>query len=126
VKALRRHLIGIWTDQTVTSEARDSARQGLNDVQLALQLYSYPGDYVSANPTPERMAETIEKYEEDLEGVGKPKGRRTATVVFGKPIDLKPLAGQRPRMVTTQITQQLEEAIGALMKGAADQNAVSL
>ena len=87
-------------------------------MQLALQLYSYPGNYVSQNPTVERMAETIEKYEEDLEGVGKPKGRRRATIRFGEPIDLKPHAGSRPRTATSQLTQQLEEAIESLMSGA--------
>lgn len=117
VKALRRHLIEIWADEKNPTDTRQAAREALDDVQLALQLYSYPGNYVSQNPTIERMAETIEKYEEDLEGVGKPKGRRGATIRFGVPIDLKPHAASRPRAVTSQITQQLEEAIEALMGG---------
>lgn len=117
VKALRRHLIEIWVDENSAPEARKAAREALDDVQLALQLYSYPGNYVSQNPTIERMAETIEKYEEDLEGAGKPKGRRNATIRFGDPIDLKPHAGSRPRAVTAEITQRLEEAIESLMNG---------
>jgi hypothetical protein len=52
------------------------------------------GSNVSAKPTVERMAETIEKYEEDLEGVGKPKGHRKATVQLGEPINMKPHVAQ--------------------------------
>ena len=118
VKALRRHLIEMWTDESVAAEARQSAREALDDVQLALQLYSYPGNYVSDDPSIERMAETIEKYEEDLEGVGKPKGRRKAKVLFGEPIDLKPHASGRPRVVTAAITDSLEQQIESLMKAA--------
>ena len=116
VKALRRHLIEVWTDPASDAAARRAAREALDDVQLALQLYSYPGDYVSSNPTIERMAETIEKYEEDLEGVGKPKGRRSARVLFGEPIDLKPHAAGRPRVVSAEVTHRLEEAIESLMR----------
>ncbi|HSU67825.1 MAG TPA: lysophospholipid acyltransferase family protein [Tepidisphaeraceae bacterium] len=122
VKALRRHLIEIWTDDSADANTRLLAREALDDVQLALQLYSYPGNYVSDDPTVERMAETIEKYEEDLEGVGKPKGRRQATIHFGPPIDLKPHAAGRARTVTAQLTEQLEDAIETLMRSAHGRN----
>ena len=35
-------------------------------VHLALQLYAYPGNYVGERPTVERMAETVEKFAEDV------------------------------------------------------------
>lgn len=118
VKALRRHLIELWTDAQADPALRKHAREALDDVQLALQLYSYPGNYVSQNPTLERMAETVEKYEEDLEGVARPKGRRIATVRFGDPLDLKQYAPVgRPRAVTAAVTQKLEEEIQHLMRG---------
>jgi hypothetical protein len=120
VKALRRHLIEIWTDDAAAADVRNVARLGLDDVQLSLQLYCYPGNYVSDNPTLERIAETIEKYEEDLEGVAKPKGRRKAKVLFGEPIDVKPYVHERPRAVTGLMTERLEQAIEGLMKSAGD------
>ena len=62
------------------------------------------------------MAETVEKFEEDLYGFARTKGRRSATVRFGEPIDLKQhINGGRPRAVTAAVTQKLEEAIQALM-----------
>ncbi len=121
VKALRRHLIETWTDESADAEKRRVARQALDDVQLALQLFSYPGDYVSEEPSVERMAETVEKFEEDVEGHARPKGRRDAYVLFGKPIDLKQhSATSRPRVVTAEVTHRLEESIQSLMREAAE------
>jgi hypothetical protein len=85
-----------------------------------LQLYSYPGDYISEKPSVERMAETIEKFEEDVDGMARPKGQRRARVHFGQPIDLKQALGSgRPRTVAADVTTRLEEAIQQLMKGDA-------
>ncbi|HEV7221354.1 MAG TPA: lysophospholipid acyltransferase family protein [Pirellulales bacterium] len=116
VKALRRRLFEIWTDEAAGDDARRQARDALDDVQLALQAYSYPGNYVSEKPSIERMAETIEKLEEDLDGFAKPKGRRRARVLFGEPIDLSEVnSGARPRIVAAETTDRLEAAIKELM-----------
>jgi hypothetical protein len=116
VKALRRHLLEIWTDEQAGTEARRRVREALNDVQLVLQLYSYPGDYITEKPSIERMAETIEKFEEDLTGSAHPKGKRRAFVRFGDPIDLRvATASDRPRVVAAEITGQLEKSIKDLM-----------
>jgi 1-acyl-sn-glycerol-3-phosphate acyltransferase len=118
VKALRRHFLEIWTDEKSNPDALRGARDGLDDVQLVLQLYSYPGDYVTEKPSIERMAETIEKFEEDLTGFARPKGKRQARVLFGDPIDLKEAASSgRPRTVAADVTDRLEEQITKLMAG---------
>ncbi len=117
VKALRRHLLEAWTSEAAAPESRRQAREALDEVQLVLQLYSYPGDYVTERPSVERMAETIEKFEEDIEGYSRPKGKRGAQVVFGEPIDLsQALGGGRLRQVATDITTRMENAIQGLMK----------
>jgi hypothetical protein len=98
IKALRRRLLEVRADDTSDQDARRWAEAALADVQLALQLYSYPGNYISQRPSIERMAETVEKFEEDIEGASRPKGNRRARVVFGEPIDLSAVAGEgRPR-----------------------------
>lgn len=112
VKALRRKLFELWTDESGDAEIRRQAREALDDVQLALQAYSYPGNYITEKPCIERMAETIEKLEEDLDGYARPKGRRRARVVFGQPIDLSQAGGNgRPREIAATVTDQLEAAI---------------
>src|SRR5205823_4022882 len=80
VKALRRHLLEVWADEAADPPARAQARRALDDIQLVLQLYSYPGDYVAESPSVERMAETVEKFEEDIDGFARPKARRRARV----------------------------------------------
>jgi 1-acyl-sn-glycerol-3-phosphate acyltransferase len=119
IKALRRTLLDHWMDENAGEAVRRQARAALDDVQLVLQLYSYPGDYIKELPSIERMAETIEKFEEDLTGAARPKGKRHARVLLGQPIDLKQAAaGGRPRAVAADVTSQLERAIQGLMAGA--------
>jgi hypothetical protein len=116
VKALRRQLLEIWTDEKAEPDRLRGAREGLNDVQLVLQLYSYPGDYITEKPSIERMAETIEKFEEDLTGFARTKGKREARVLFGDPIDLKEAAASgRARTVASDVTDRLEVRIKKLM-----------
>jgi 1-acyl-sn-glycerol-3-phosphate acyltransferase len=121
VKTLRRHLIEQMCDDKCDDAARRTAHNDLGDLHLVLQLYSYPGDYVTAKPTVERMAETIEKFEEDL-GDGAliaPKGPRSAAVRIGQPIDVRPFLALRSRAATGELTAKLEEAIKSLMADAA-------
>jgi len=117
VKTLRRQLIETGIAQPTADEAACRAiGDALADVQLALQLFSYPGDYLTSKPSTERMAETIEKFEEDVLGVAWPKGRRRATVIFGQPIDVKSqLTTSRARAAATELTEKMETAIEALM-----------
>jgi hypothetical protein len=119
VKALRRHLLAVRADEQAEPAARQQASAALDDVQLVLQLYSYPGDYLSEKPSLERMAETVEKFEEDIYGAARPKGRRRARVRLGEPIDLKQAAAERARGAAHDVTARLEGAIQGLMKDGA-------
>ncbi|MDA7979227.1 MAG: 1-acyl-sn-glycerol-3-phosphate acyltransferase [Pirellulales bacterium] len=84
--------IGHARDATEKSLANDSKFQELNrDVEKlfqAVQLCSYPSGYLSANPTLERIAETIDKLEEDVLGAETAgiRGVREAKLTFGEPI----------------------------------------
>jgi hypothetical protein len=117
VKALRRCLLDRWTDEAADPAARRSAGDAIDDVQLVLQLFSYPGDYVAQRPTPERMAETIEKFEQDVFGRMRPIGRRRAKVVLGDPIDMagQVRSGNRRTMVA-DLTERLERTIEQLVR----------
>ena len=116
IKALRRHLLQAWIDEKGSPETRRAAREALEDVQLVLRLFSYPGDYITAKPSVERMAETVEKFEEDIYGDSRPKGKRRARVLIGEPIDLKEKLTAGPtRAVTADVTAQLEHAIQRLI-----------
>ena len=61
----------------------------LDQIFVAQQLYSYPGQYLREQPNLNRIAETIYKLEEDvLEKEIHPTPRK-AHVVFGEPIDVR-------------------------------------
>ena len=48
----------------------------MEDLFFATQLFSYPGDYLADDPSIERIAETIDKFEEDILGLALPTVRR--------------------------------------------------
>ena len=114
-RLLRRPLLETWADEDADPDLRTKARSALDDIQLAMQLYSYPGDYVTQDPTVERMAETIEKFEEDVFWLVRPKGRRKARVVFADPIDMSQQGQGRAREIAANVTDQLTAAIQGML-----------
>jgi hypothetical protein len=123
VKALRRRLLDCWTDDSADADKRRETRDALDDVQLVLQLYSYPGDYITENPTPERMGETIEKYEEDVYGQARSLAPRRARIVFAEPISTKQPGGTgRGAALVAGLTDRLEETIRELMTTAGNES----
>jgi 1-acyl-sn-glycerol-3-phosphate acyltransferase len=63
-------------------------QRDLEDVFRCVQLYSYPADYIPQRPTIERVAETVDKLEEDVLGAPTATFRRAvraARITFGEP-----------------------------------------
>ena len=72
-------------------EAELQRRWGqLADVYLAQQIAFYPPDYLSADPTPERFLETVERFEEDLTDVARVHAPVRAFVEVGEAIEVSP------------------------------------
>ena len=62
------------------------------------------------------MAETIEKFEEDVYGVKRSIGQRCARVRFGTPVDMKQACESgRTRAVIANVTDEVEESIRSLL-----------
>jgi hypothetical protein len=78
-------------------------------------MFSYPGDYVAENPSIERMAETLDKFEEDIlsNKTATIRGRRRAVVSFGEPIDVTAIP--KSKTATADLAQQLEKNVQALL-----------
>ena len=66
VKLLRIALVPEMAAGTLPEPELQRRWRHLADVYLAQQLSCYPPDYLAADPTPERLLETIERFEEDL------------------------------------------------------------
>ena len=88
----------------------------MEDIFIVTQLYSYLPGYVAQRPTIERIAETVDKLEEDVLGVrtATVRGRRRGTVRFGEPLlieqplDRDALAQLRP-VLESRVQQLLDE-----------------
>ena len=119
VKALRQKAIARM-EEAKESEGRRQTAEDLEDLYFVVQLFSYPGDYVRERPSIERMAETLDKFEEDV--LGRPtatiRGARRATVTFGAPVEVT--ADRRDKHATENLTRLLEERVQALLDGTAE------
>lgn len=117
VKELRRTILQKLADESAPCSAEESKRlyDDLEDIFLVVQSFSYPGDYVSQHPTIERMAETIDKFEEDV--LRRPtatiRGRRQVQIRLGDPIEVS--ADRKAKQQTTILTQHLEDAVQELL-----------
>lgn len=111
VKEMRRRAIEGLADEEIDEETRAALRADLEDLFLVVQLYSYPGDYVAQKPSIERMAETLDKLEEDVleRFSAKVRGPRRSTVAFGEPIAVEPTKDRRAAMA--RLTEAFENAV---------------
>ena len=119
VKDLRRSCLDRLARPETTPEERDSLRRDLNEQFVAIQLYSYPGDYVRECPTLERIAEVLTKFEQDALGIAEalPRGPRRAFVRLGAPLDVgdRIRSGGKARTVVPALTADLESRMQALL-----------
>jgi len=66
VKRLRTAILPDLVSGELTEAERDRRWRQLADLYLAQQMSCYPRDYIHSDPRPERMLETVERFEEDL------------------------------------------------------------
>lgn len=120
VKALRRQAIERMGELPEADPGRRQLENDLDDLFMVVQAFSYPGDYVAQRPTVERMAETLDKFEEDVLGVRTAtiRASRRAVVTFGEPIPIDPTRGKRG--ATGELTRLLETRVQALLDATAE------
>jgi hypothetical protein len=69
VKNLRAAILPELVSGELAEQERSRRWRQLADLYLAQQLFFYPPGYFSPQPTPERLLETVERFEEDLTDV---------------------------------------------------------
>jgi 1-acyl-sn-glycerol-3-phosphate acyltransferase len=115
VKLLRMAIVPDMVAGNLNEPELQRRWRHLADMYLAQQLSCYPPDYLAANPTPERILETIERFEEDITDVARPHAPMRAVVVVGDAIEVSPErtrnADGDPLMVA--IREQLESMLAA-------------
>jgi hypothetical protein len=95
--AMIERLAALPTGDPARSEVeRVALDQGMEDAFVAVQLYSYQVDYVAERPSIERIAETVDKYEEDFLGLrtANIRGARRGTIAFGEPVVIEHAGGR--------------------------------
>jgi 1-acyl-sn-glycerol-3-phosphate acyltransferase len=85
IKRLRSAVVPPMAQGELPEAERQRRWQQLGDMYLAGQLGCYPSEYL-AQPTPERLLETVERYEEDLTDRARPHYPLHAVVTIGDPI----------------------------------------
>ena len=105
---LRRRALQQLEGLTDADPRRPQLLQDLDNLFLVVQVFSYPANYVAESPTLERIAETLDKLEEDVLGVPLASGRgpRGAVVAFGEPILVGTGEGRRTASELTELLQQ--------------------
>ena len=111
VKALRRALLEEMIAGDISPEEREARWQDLADIYLASQISCYPPDYVRRKPTPERLAETVERFEEDLADKARIHGRWRVIIQIGEAIEIGPERNSADEGLTDQLQAQVQAMI---------------
>jgi len=107
-------------EQPESIEQHGDLYRDLETLFLASQLYSYPGQYLKAQPTIDRIAETLLKLEEDLLEEGQYAGPREVDVIFDEPVDVAAFLESRSLGAKTGVrplTELLGQRIQRLLDG---------
>ena len=117
VKEVRRKIIELRDgDQgSATAEVQRQWASDMDHMFLVTQLYSYPGNYLIENPSIERIAETLDKLEEDALEAPYPTvhAEREVLVRFDEPITLMP--GKDKRVSPAELTDQIESRVQTML-----------
>lgn len=109
VKRLRSAILPEMVTGDLTEEQRASRWRDFADLYLAQQLHCYPGDYFESL-TPERILETVERYEEDLTDLARPHFPIRAILTVGDAIEVSAARdkSQESDPLTIEIRRQME------------------
>lgn len=126
VKTARQAVINRLGELTERDPQVASLHRELDELFMVVQAFSYPGNYVMENPSIERMAETIDKFEEDVLGVptASIRGGREATITFGEPMEV--VAKRGGRALARDLTREIESRVQGLLDASAPGNRLSL
>lgn len=119
IRKLRGKIRSILLDETPPpKETVNDCYRDLDKLFLAIQSFSYPGQYVRDGASMKRIAETIVKFEEDVFGEYTIKGNRKAQVTFCDPIDVFAYIdsqGKASKTAATELTNRMEAVIQAAL-----------
>jgi hypothetical protein len=90
VKLLRTAIVPDLVGGELPAAEQERRWRHLADVYLAQQVSCYPAGYFTPEPTPERILETVERFEEDMTDVASTHAPIRAVVEVGEAIEVEP------------------------------------
>lgn len=91
IKVLRAAILKEMLELELPLEERAACWRDLADIYLAVQLSNYPPNYARSKPTPERLTETVERFEEDMTDKARIHGRWRVIIQIGQAIEVNPV-----------------------------------
>ena len=122
IKTLRMKILPDMVNGEMSEEERARRWTQLADIYLSQQIVSYPPDYVSNQPTVDRLLETVERYEEDLTDQVRVHGDLHAILEVGNRIEVS-LKRDRKAMVDP-IMNRIEEELQAMLDQLAQESRI--
>ncbi|OGA52084.1 MAG: hypothetical protein A3G24_16590 [Betaproteobacteria bacterium RIFCSPLOWO2_12_FULL_62_13] len=120
VKVLRKAILADMVGGKLSQAEQDRRERQLADMYLAQQLAFYPAGYFIPEPTPERILETVERFEEDTTDTARVHSPMRAVVDVGEAIEVSPdeqrdadgdpLMGEVREQLTSMLASSLAEA----------------
>ncbi len=116
VKRLRSAIVPNLVAGGLSEDERARRWRQLADIYLAQQLDCYPPDYIRETPTPERLLETVERFEEDLTDVARTHGPLRVVIQLGPALEVSPVRekGGSKDPLLMKLEQQLREMLQRL------------
>jgi len=110
VKRLRAAILPDMVSGDLPEAERARRWRHFADLYLAQLLICYTGDYIPVDAAPERLLETVERYEEDLTDVARPHAPIHAIISIGEAIEATPTRDRSSDVdpITEQLRDQLE------------------
>ena len=115
VKAARKTIMEKELAGDSDTKQANQLNHDMEDLFLVVQSFSYPGDYVDDHPSIDRMAETIDKFEEDVlqKTTADIKAERRVKVSFGEPVEVS--SDRKVKSQTTTITATIEQRVQEML-----------
>jgi 1-acyl-sn-glycerol-3-phosphate acyltransferase len=122
VKLLRSALVPDMASGGLPEAELQRRWRQLADIYLAQQLAFYPAGYFGPQPTPERLLETVERFEEDLTDKARIHPPMRAVVDVGEAIEVSPerTRGGDGDPLMGAIREQLEKMLAASLAEGRD------
>ncbi len=119
VKSLRSAILPDMVKSELPEDERERRWRQLEQVYLAQSLSFYPRDYVLPSSPPERLLETVERFEEDLTDRVRVHGPMKLIIEVGEAIEVHPQRSKGEK--TDPVMQELETSLKSMLDRLAEE-----